>query len=89
MSTDGTAASFPLLETVAVEDVLAGDGEETGGVIHALEADGTGRELDEVGCWWWEGLEEVRVRGGWREWVMRELWEAGIRSGGAGRLEGY
>jgi len=46
MSTDGTAASSPFLETVAVEDVLAGNGEEAGCVVHSLEADGTCWQFD-------------------------------------------
>jgi len=36
MSTDWTAATTPFLETVAVEDVLAKDGEKTSCVVHSL-----------------------------------------------------
>ena len=46
MSTDGTAATLPFLETGAVEDVLAEDGEETGCVVHAFEAHGAGGKFD-------------------------------------------
>jgi hypothetical protein len=46
MSTYGTAASTPFLETGAVEDVLARDGEETGCVVHAFETYWAGREFD-------------------------------------------
>src|ERR1700759_1352112 len=35
VSTNRTPASSPFLETVAVEDVLAGDGEEAGRIIHS------------------------------------------------------
>jgi hypothetical protein len=41
------------LETGAVEDVLAGDGEEAGCIVHAFETDWACGEFDEVcGCWW-------------------------------------
>jgi hypothetical protein len=46
VSTYGTAASTPFLETGAVEDMLAGDGEEAGCVVHAFETYGAGREFD-------------------------------------------
>ena len=48
--TYGTAASAPFLEAGAVEDVLTEDGKKSGGFVHALEADGAGRELDQGGC---------------------------------------
>jgi hypothetical protein len=58
VSTDGAATASPFLKTVAVEDVLAGDGEKAGCVVHSLEADGTCWELDEVWRWWREWLQE-------------------------------
>jgi hypothetical protein len=36
MATDGTPASSPFLEAVAMEDVLTGDGEEARGIVHTL-----------------------------------------------------
>lgn len=53
----GTAGAAPFLEAGAVEDVLAEDSEETGGFVHALEADGAGGEFDEGGGGGREGLE--------------------------------
>jgi hypothetical protein len=52
--TDGASATAPFGEAGAVEDVLAEDGQEAGGVVHALEADGAGGEFDQGGCGWWE-----------------------------------
>lgn len=46
----GTAATAPFFETGAVEDMLAEDCEETGCLVHALEADRTGREFDKGRC---------------------------------------
>lgn len=45
------------METRAVEDVLAGDGEETGGIVHALETDRTCWKFDEIWSWRREGFE--------------------------------
>lgn len=68
VATDGTAATRPLLQAGAVKDMLAEDGQEAGGFIHAFQADGTGGELDErrgsrgkgfgccVGCSGCEGI---------------------------------
>lgn len=58
MSTDGTAASTPLLKTVAVKDVLTEDCEEARCVVHSFEADRTGREFDEARSWRREGFEK-------------------------------
>ena len=42
VAADWAAGTFPFLETGAVEDVLAEDGEEAGRFVHAFKADGTG-----------------------------------------------
>lgn len=56
MPADGTAGAAPFLQTGAVEDVLAEDGEEAGGVVHAFEAYGAGGEFDEGGRGWGKGF---------------------------------
>jgi hypothetical protein len=40
VATYRAAATLPLLETGAVEDMLAYDGEETCGFVHSLQANG-------------------------------------------------
>ena len=47
IATDWTAATRPFLQAGAVKNMLAEDGQEAGGFIHAFQADGTGGELDE------------------------------------------
>lgn len=84
MPAHGAAGPAPLLKAVAVEDVLAWDGQEARGVVHALEAHGAGGQLDEAGRGRWERLGEAGGRG--REGVVRELREADVRLGR--RLEG-
>ncbi len=42
-----TARASPFLQTRAVEDMLAENGEEPCGLIHTLEADGAGGKLDQ------------------------------------------
>ena len=54
------ARAPPLFEAGAVEDVLAEDGKEACGLIHALETDGAGRELDEGRGRWWDGFRGQR-----------------------------
>lgn len=56
MSANWTAAAAPLLQTGAVEEVLAKDCDESGRVIHAFKADGAGGEFNEGGCWWGKRL---------------------------------
>lgn len=85
MATDGAAAASPFLETVAVEDMLAGNCEEARGIVHSLQADRTCWQLDEIRCWWRKWFEEG-CRGG-HERIMGELREAGIRSRRGGCLE--
>lgn len=46
VSTDGTTAAFPFLETGAVKDVLADNSQKTSGLVHAFEADGAGGKFD-------------------------------------------
>lgn len=58
VSAHGTSSPTPFLQAGAVEYVLAEDGEEAGRVIHTLETDGAGRQLDEVRGWWWEWFQE-------------------------------
>lgn len=76
-----------------MEDVLAEDGEEAGGLVHAFEADGAGREFDEGWGRWGEGfgisggcrrldLEEGGWIGGGCEWVVGHVWEGRGRGGG-------
>ena len=91
IATDWTAATRPLLQAGAVKNMLAEDGQETGGFIHAFQADGTGGELDErrgsrgkrlgcrVGC---SGCEGIIGHG----WVGRRR---GCRKFCAGRLRDF
>jgi hypothetical protein len=41
ISANGTTAALPLLETCAMENVLAYDSEQARGFVHPLKADGT------------------------------------------------
>ena len=67
VAADGAAGATPFLEAVAVEDVLAEDGEETGGFVHALKADGAGGEFDEGRGGWGVGFGGAGGGGeGWR-----------------------
>jgi hypothetical protein len=46
VAADRTGGVFPLGKAGAVENVLAEDGEEAGGFVHALEADWAGWEFE-------------------------------------------
>lgn len=58
------AATAPLLQTGAVEDMLAEYCEEAGGLVHALKADRAGGEFDERRGGWSNGFLGGEGRGG-------------------------
>ena len=88
MPTHRAASATPFLETVAVEDVLAGDGKKACCVVHTFEADGAGGKFDKAGRGRWEWLHEAGCCGRRHEGIIRELWKAGVWMR-CGRLEGY
>lgn len=49
VAADGAASTRPFLQTGAVENVLAEDGEETGCFVHTFEANRAGWQLDQGG----------------------------------------
>ena len=63
VAADGASGAAPFLEARAVEDVLAEDGEEAGGFVHAFEAHGAGGEFDEGGRRGRLGFRVARCRG--------------------------
>jgi hypothetical protein len=78
VSTYGAACAAPFLETGAMEDMLARDGEEASCVVHTLETYRAGGKFDEVRCRGWDRTQESRGRRCWRERVMREFGKACI-----------